>query len=264
MEPFNICLAGHIIRIFPQYPYIKEYCRDYICEGDARVAISTDEEDLRSEMQHAAGQERFGVIPHQEFSAPYLETLAVYRKIADYLTDFDTLLFHGSAVAMDGEGYLFTAKSGTGKSTHTRLWRQVFKDRAVMVNDDKPLLRITDTGVWVCGTPWDGKHRLNSNISVPLKTICILTRGRENQISRITYQAALPMLIQQSYRPSDPKKLAKVLSLVDLVGKYIKLYRLECNMNPSAAETAYYGMTPSSALNQQSAVLQNRNQQKGT
>ena len=115
MEPFNICLAGHIIRIFPQYPYIKEYCRDYICEGDARVAISTDEEDLRSEMQHAAGQERFGVIPHQEFSAPYLETLAVYRKIADYLTDFDTLLFHGSAVAMDGEGYLFTAKSGTGK-----------------------------------------------------------------------------------------------------------------------------------------------------
>ena len=264
MEPFNICLAGHIIRIFPQYPYIKEYCRDYICEGDARVAISTDEEDLRSEMQHAAGQERFGVIPHQEFSAPYLETLAVYRKIADYLTDFDTLLFHGSAVAMDGEGYLFTAKSGTGKSTHTRLWRQVFKDRVVMVNDDKPLLRITDTGVLVYGTPWDGKHRLNSNISVPLKAICILTRSRENQIRRITYREALPMLIQQSYRPSDPEKLAKALSLVDRIGNNIRLYRLDCNMDPSAAETAYYGMTPSSALNQQPAVLQNRNQQKGT
>ena len=263
MEPFNICLAGHIIRICPQYSYIKEYCRDYICEGDARVTISTDEEDLRSEMQHAADGERFGGIPHQECTAPYLETLAVYRKIADYLIDFDTLLFHGSAVAMDGEGYLFTAKSGTGKSTHTRLWRQIFKDRTVMVNDDKPLLRITDTGVWVCGTPWDGKHRLNSNISVPLKAICILTRSTENQISRITYQEALPMLIQQSYRPSDPKKLAKVLLLADQIGKNTKLYRLECNMDPSAAKTAYYGMSTPTEAKRQSGDSQSRNQQKG-
>lgn len=74
-----------------------------------------------------------------EYSLSYLETLAVYRKIVTRLVFSDILLIHGSAIAVDGKAYLFTAPSGTGKSTHTRMWREYFKDRAVMVNDDKPL-----------------------------------------------------------------------------------------------------------------------------
>ena len=80
---------------------------------------------------------------------------------------------------MDGQAVLFTAKSGTGKSTHTKLWRDLFGERAVMVNDDKPLLRILKDGVLVCGTPWDGKHRLSTNCALPLKAICILERGKK-------------------------------------------------------------------------------------
>lgn len=56
------------------------------------------------------------------------------------------------------------------------------------------------------------------------------------------------MLIQQSYRPSDPEKLAKALSLVDRIGKNIRLYRLGCNMDPSAAKTSYYGMAEPGGL----------------
>ena len=111
-----------------------------------------------------------------------METLAVYRKIADQMLSYDTLLFHGSVVAVDETGYLFTAKSGTGKSPHARLWREYLGERAVMVNDDKPLLQITKNGVIAYGTPWDGKHHLSSNIAVPLKAICILTRASENHI----------------------------------------------------------------------------------
>lgn len=74
-----------------------------------------------------------------EYSLSYLETLAVYRKIVTRLVFSDILLIHGSAIAVDGKAYLFTAPSGTGKSTHTRMCREYFKDRAVMVNDDKPL-----------------------------------------------------------------------------------------------------------------------------
>ena len=104
----------------------------------------------------------------------YLETLAVCRRIAERMPEHDTFLFYGSCIAVDGAGYVFTAKSGTGKSTHTRLWREMLGVRAVMVNDDKPLIRIADDGSVIYDPPWDCNHHLSHNIAVPLKAICIL------------------------------------------------------------------------------------------
>ena len=156
------------------------------------------------------------------------------------MLDFDTVLFHGSVIAVDGVGYLFTAKSGTGKSTHTRLWREYFGERAVMVNDDKPLLHIADT-VTAYGTPYNGKHRLGTNTSVPLKAICILTRAENNHIEPITREQ-YTMLLQQVYRPADMLKMVKTLELVDRLADGVKLYRLGCNMDISAAKVAYEGM----------------------
>ena len=181
-------------------------------------------------------------ISTRHFSDSYLEGLAVYRKIAEQMIDFDTVLFHGSVVAVDGIGYLFTAKSGTGKSTHTRLWREYFGERAVMVNDDKPLLHIADSGVVAYGTPYNGKHRLGTNTSVPLKAICILTRSAENHIEPITREQAYTMLLQQVYRPADMLKMAKTLELVDRLAESAKLYRLGCNKDISAAQVAFEGM----------------------
>ena len=169
-------------------------------------------------------------------------TLAVYRKIADYLLSCDTLLFHGSVIAVDGEGYLFTAKSGTGKSTHTRLWREYFGERAVMVNDDKPLLHITDSGVTAYGTPWDGKHRLSTNIAVPLKGICILTRDTTNHIKQAESHAAYPMIVQQTNRSLSADGMKQTLSLIDRMLTVVPVYRLGCNMNIEAARGAYEGM----------------------
>ena len=158
------------------------------------------------------------------------------------MPDFDTFLFHGSCVAVDGEGYLFTAKSGTGKSTHTRLWREYLGDRAVMVNDDKPLIRADENGVTIFGTPYNGKHRLGSNIAVPLKAVCILTRAAENHIEPIDREQAYAMLVQQAYRPADPVAMAKTLTLIDRLADGAKLYLLGCNMDIEAAKAAYEGM----------------------
>ncbi len=153
-----------------------------------------------------------------------------------------SLLMHGAVVAVDGQAYLFTAKSGTGKTTHTRLWMQQFGDRAVMVNGDKPLLHVTNTGVTVYGTPWDGKEHLSTNMACPLRAVCILTRNEINHIECITKKEALPMLCQQIHRPEDPAALAKMLALVDRLGSSVPLYRLGCNMKPEAAQVAYHGM----------------------
>jgi hypothetical protein len=111
-----------------------------------------------------------------------------------------------------------------------------------MVNDDKPLLKITADGVFVCGTPWDGKHHLSTNTSVPLKALCILERAETNHIEPISFKEAYPMLLQQSYRPAEPEKLLKTLVLAEQLGKTVKLYRLGCNMDPEAARVSYEGM----------------------
>ena len=158
------------------------------------------------------------------------------------MPDYDTMLFHGSAVAVDGEAYLFIARSGTGKSTHTRLWRELLGDRAMMVNDDKPLIRVTDAGATIYGTPWDGKHRLSSNVDVPLKAICILARGTENQIKPVTPADAYPILLQQAYRPADPASLKKTLHLINTLTASVSLWQLNCNMDPEAARLSYETM----------------------
>lgn len=243
MFEFTIGLADQIIQVNSMYKGILNYCKDFLCQGEPDFSVTTAPEDIVFEREKSAREDALEGIPVREFSKPYLEKLAVYRKIADQMLKVDTMLFHGSAIAVDGAAYLFTAKSGTGKSTHTALWREKFGDRAVMINDDKPLLRMTEDGVWVYGTPWNGKHRLGINGRAPLRAICILERGLENHIERIEPVEALAMLLQQSYRPADPVGMGLLLGLLDRLTRDVRLYRLSCNMDPEAAVVAYEAMS---------------------
>ena len=223
-------------------PETHELCAAYRAEGSAAFSVATAREDIEFEREKSAREDALEGIPVRQFSDGYLETLAVYRKIAEKLPAYGALLMHGSCVAADGEGYLFTAKSGTGKSTHTRLWRELLGERAVMINDDKPLIRLTDEGVRIYGSPWDGKHRLSCNLSVPLKAICILRRAPENSIEPISAAEAYPMLLQQIYRPADPEALAKTLALIDRLAESLRFYRLDCNRELDAARLSYETM----------------------
>lgn len=242
MTDFTIGLAGKRILIHAIHAYAKDYCRGFLTEGEPDIIVTVTQENIDYERACSAREDELEGIPVRNFTDGYLETLAIYRQIAEQMMKFSTLLFHGSAISVDGEGYLFTAVSGTGKSTHTRLWRQLFGQRCVMVNDDKPLLRLTEDAVLVCGTPWNGKHRLSTDIMVPLKGLVILERGEKNEIVPISGRDAFPMLLQQSHRPPDPVGLAQLLALLDQVTQKTGLYRLKCNMDPEAAQVAYDGM----------------------
>lgn len=225
------------------YQEVHDLCREYqTAEQDCEISVETTRADIDYERERSAAEDKKEGKPTRNFSDSYLETLAVYRKIADKLLDCDTILFHGSAVAVDGAAYLFTAKSGTGKSTHTRLWREMLGERAVMINDDKPLIKVASHGVTIYGTPWDGKHRLSTNIGVPLKAVCILERSETNRIIPIDKKEALTMLYQQTYRPTEPAAMIKTLALIDRLGSGVKLYKLGCNMDIQAAQVAYTAM----------------------
>lgn len=239
MTEFSIKIADCVIKVSAMYDTTVHFCRDYLTEETPDFAVEVTPEDIQKEREHDRKEKELEGIPVRDFTDSYMEPLALYRKIADRIVKWDTLLFHGSVVAVDGQAYLFTAKSGTGKSTHTRLWRKLFGERAIMVNDDKPLLRITKDGVLVCGTPWDGKHNLNTNCMLPLRSICILERGEKNEIFVIEPAQALPMLIQQSHRPGD---VMRYMDLIDRLAKNMAFYRLRCNMDEEAARISYEAM----------------------
>lgn len=224
--------AGKTVEVNSLNEAVHKYCAVYISDGPVDFSVTTTKKDIEYERSRA---ETPG------YSDGYLEELAVYRKISEKMPYYDTILFHGSVVAVDGAAYLFTAASGTGKSTHVALWRKLFGERAVMVNDDKPLLHIGDV-VTAYGTPYDGKHKLSNRIAVPLKAICILTRAETNSIVPVTKSEAYPMLLQQAYRPNDVFALQKTLGLIDKMAEKVGLYRLGCNMDIEAAKVAYDGM----------------------
>ena len=239
----TIELAGIRIRIYNQYPETEHLCRAYETADLPEIEIRISAGDIALERERSAREDIRCGRQVKNWPDGYLETLAVYRRIAERLPEYDTFLFHGSAIAVDGEAYIFTAKSGTGKSTHTRLWRELLGNRAVMVNDDKPLIRVyPDGSAAVYGTPWDGKHHLSSNMAVPLKAVCILERAEKNTIRQITAGEAYPMLLQQVYRPMDGEALSKTLTLIDRMAAAIHLWQLACNMDIEAARIAFEAM----------------------
>lgn len=243
MTEFITRFANQTAQIKALYPSTRTHCKDYLSDNavpDFHIQITP--QDITYERQKSAREDELEGNPIRNLPDSYLEITAVQRKLAEQLFAYDTLLFHGSVVAVDGQAYLFTAKSGTGKSTHTRLWREVFGERAVMINDDKPFLKAEQEGIRVYGSPWNGKHGLGTNTSAPLKSICILKRGNENTIRQIAAKDALFMLMQQSHRPMQPQLMPKYMELLDRIAKGVTFYEMSCNMDPEAARIAYEGM----------------------
>lgn len=143
---------------------------------------------------------------------------------------------HGSCISFRGEGVVFSAPSGTGKSTHTGLWKEVYGDEVRYVNDDKPALREKDGVITAYGTPWSGKTELNSNIAVPLKAIVFVGRAEKNAMKKISAAEAFCYLNDQTFPPFYDSELArKNLDFIEKLIKSIPVYKLECNMTKDAA-----------------------------
>lgn len=180
--------------------------------------------------------------------APYLsddscEYLTTGSSFYRQLLRFEGMLLHSSAVMMDGKAYLFTAPCGTGKSTHTQLWLQVFGERAKILNDDKPALRL-ENGVWYAyGTPWSGKTDQNINSKVPLAGICVLGRGTENKIQPYSGAKAVHDILEQTARSADAAFMVTLLELLDKLVTAVPVWKLECNMDPQAALVSYEAMS---------------------
>ena len=244
MEPFVMEIAGLTVGVQPLFQSTREYCRPYLTEKRPEFFVTVSPEDLifqQAQLEQEAVEEGLKI---RKFTDPFLERATIQRRVADRLLSQDTLMLHGSTVAVDGKAYLFTGPCKTGKSTHTRLWRELFGQQATMVNDDMPFLQITDRGVFAYGSPWNGKHGLSSNICVPLQGICFLRRGQENEIHPVTSACGISALRRQMHAPTDAVLQEKALLLVEKLADRVPLWEMHCNMQPEAAQVSYEAMGP--------------------
>lgn len=229
----KIKLAGLTVDIRRDNRLLNAQIQDYIAPEDSFPDITVDFGDdyIEKEIEE---QVRLNL----SFPREYSEYLAIYRYICTEITKYSGFLIHGSALRFRSGAYVFCAPSGTGKSTHSLMWRRAFGDEVTMINDDKPVIRLIDGVFCACGTPWSGKHDLDSNICVPLKAICLIRRAQNNSALRIPASRALPELFSHIYRPKDT---GAYLSTIDLVGSLTEscpVYTLECNISEQAAQTA--------------------------
>lgn len=223
------------IKITPQSGYVKKILSDYETESgnvDFEVCVSREDVLYEKELAEKLEAEAF-------FSDAMCESTAIYRKICnEILQKYNGTMFHCAAIEYKGKAYLFTAPSGTGKSTHIRLWKKLLGDDVKIINGDKPVIRVHNDEVLVHGTPWRGKEGYGANTSAPLGGVFLLGRGEVNSVEKASVQEAVKTLLSQMYTTRNKNDMQKLLAIIEKIIVTAPVFKLKCNMDISAAETA--------------------------
>ena len=240
---FQARLAKQIVEIDTPYTCTHFFCHYYLLNENEHktpdITVQIAEDDIDFERNNS--QKSYQETNSKELSEGNLEFLAVYRKICEVMPVYDTFLMHGAVVAHEGQGYMFSAPSGTGKTTRMYRFMEEFPG-SIVVNGDKPLLKVADGGVTAYGTPWSGKEHMNVNTSVPLKAIFYVERADEGEDATVTELSgmdAFTLLLQQTYRPADPEAMKKTLTLLRSLVSRVKVYRFRGSPTREAVRQAY-------------------------
>lgn len=227
---YNIC--GLAVECDFRFPTMTARAEKYLSGGapEIRVPFQPEKIEWLKQQEPSLDDDNCEII---------CTTESFYMQLLGY----GGFMLHSSAVVMDGGAYLFSAPSGTGKSTHTALWLELFGERAAILNDDKPAILLREDGIFACGTPWSGKSDLNLNLCVPLRGICVLERSPENFIEPLPAEKAVYALLNQTLRPEEPAAMSALLGHIDRVTENIPMWRMGCNISTEAAGLAYEVMS---------------------
>ena len=222
-----IRIAEINIKINHSYKYIPALCKDYIYQGsDYDFEINITEDEILDEINKST---------EYDFPKWYAEGIVCYRKICHELYRFDAIMIHSSAISYQNECYLFTARSGTGKTTHTRLLYEYLKGEVKYVNGDKPIIRRINNIFYVYGTPWNGKENLGENVKVPLKALVFLERSEHNSVTTFDKKDLIKKIIPSIIMPTGDEEVNKTFNILSDVIDAIDTYTLKCNMDIEAA-----------------------------
>ena len=225
-------LAGLCVGIDNRFDYIEKFAEDYLTDAIPDFTVSVTDDELAKE----------ATMTEVSFSDGYLESIVAYRKIAERLPEYDAVVFHGAILATGGRAYAFTARSGVGKTTHTRLWISTLGADVHYLNGDKPIIRMIDGVPYAFGTPWRGKEGYGVNESAPLSAIALLERGVTNSAVTVEPKDGAMRLMSQIYIPRTPRAAALTMRVANSIANSVRFVELKCNMDPEAAIVASRAM----------------------
>ena len=223
------CRISDLYVEVPEAGGMAPRCKEYLTTQTAPAQIILDEKQYRYEK-----------LPENPEMVAYLESgFQFYRQ----LLHFDGMMLHASAVAYRDEVFLFSGRCGAGKSTHARIWQEVFGDAVQIINDDKPALRYVDGTWYAYGTPWCGKDGINCNRKVPVSGICFLKQASENRIRKLDAKEALRLILAQTpHRYTSADDINALLSNVEKLISEIPIYEMENRPEPEAVQLSYETM----------------------
>ncbi|MCD8380488.1 MAG: hypothetical protein LUC95_09295 [Lachnospiraceae bacterium] len=253
MDRFSLELADIPIEVTSRYNYCRWFCRDYLTDKEPVFSVFAGEDRMAEMREYDADIEEI-----------FLERDAIYSAIASKLPYFRRVILHGACISWRGKGYLFTAASGTGKSTHIGLWKQYLGADVDIVNGDKPIFhimgpneggesekehgkRINSGGVSIMAydTPWCGKEGWNRKHSAPMAAICFLRRSEDglNRIRRVEPDEAIPLMLRQMFHPYEPEATGLMMEMLDQMLETLPLYLLECDISEDAVRCSFEALT---------------------
>lgn len=254
MMVFYISLAGINIKVKCNYKRTYRYVKSYIIEPEEYkepfASIEVSHEDIKADINKNRmllgdiynHSQKHVYIPY--YNELNFEAFSLHRKIAEIIPLYSTFLMHGAVVEKDGFAYMFTAPSGVGKSTRAKLWLKEYPD-SIIVNGDKPLIKISDEEAIACGTPWCGKEGWNANRMVALRAILIVERAETGcTIEELNINQVFPFLLQQSYRPVDENAMKLTLQLLKALDGKVRFFRFKSAPTSEAIRIAYNTVCP--------------------
>lgn len=227
-------IAGLRVLLKNKYEYTNRLCRDYISADQSSpvdITVSASEEDIKEEQAFSPNN-----------SIGYIENVCLYRNLCREMPLFNRFLLHSSIIEYKGNGYAFLGRSGTGKSTHTKLWCR-FVDGVKIINGDKPIIQILDGKVIAHGTPWMGKEGYGNKESAPLKGLCFLQQAPNNEIAPLSVKEAVRFVFPQILNPLKEISAEKTLELIDVLVRQTPSFLLKCTISQEAVACSYEALT---------------------
>ncbi len=223
--------ADFVVELQNRFPHLEQQCRYFLYEGDRETdyVISVTDEELEQEAKVSQFPDSKG----------YLESVCAYRKLCMQIPKKDAILLHSAVIEAEGRGIAFFARSGVGKTTHTRHWIKTYFPKVNIVNGDKPIVRFFDGVPYAYGTPWAGKEGIYRLVRAELQDLCLIERAPVNEVTPLSKEEALNLLMLQIFLPQDPQAAIATLDMVEKLLERCNLWRIRCTPEKEAAIVAY-------------------------
>lgn len=214
----EISLANISIGIDLNFPAYETLFDRFSVQKTPEIEISVLPEEI------AAAQK----IYEPGSSAPYIEYMELCPKLSDALLPFNRVFFHGTAFLWHGKAWIFTAVSGTGKTTQYLLWKELYGEEIQIINGDKPVLAFDNRNTTVYPSPWNGKEGMGQQISAPLGGIILLRQSNRNRIRQISAaEAAGAVFVQFLFNRKTAEDVRMVCRLEEILLRQTPVWLLE-------------------------------------